>query len=81
MLMEDLETIHKVIGYISSDVEQLQVASVFCITNLIRAGSGAGSTGVGGAEHVELQLKLREMGAEKQLQTLLTTSNSNLCDR
>ena len=66
LLMEDLETIGKVIGYITSNVEHLQVASVFCITNLMR------STG-SSTEIADRQAKLRELGAEKQLQTLLTT--------
>jgi len=74
LLMEDLETISKVISYISSNVEHLQVASVFCVTNLMR------STG-NPAEISDRKVKLRELGAEKQLQTLLTTPNSNLFDR
>ena len=69
--MEDAVLIKKVIEYITSEREQLQVASVFCVTNLMRSSEG----------DRQRQTKLRELGAEKQLQTLLTTTNSNLFDR
>lgn len=84
--MENVEIVSRVIAYLSSDVESLQVASVFCVTNLIRTGAGPVSTS--NSENLDRQLrlreirvKLREMGVEKQLQTLLATANSNLCDR
>jgi len=71
--MADPVLIKKVIGYITSESEQLQVASVFCVTNLMRPG--------GSNEGGERQAKLRDWGVEKQLQTLLTKTNSNLVDR
>lgn len=71
ILMEDSILIKKVIEYITSEREQLQVASVFCVTNLMRSSEG----------DRRRQAKLRELGAEKQLQTLLTSTNSNLFDR
>lgn len=71
--MADPVLVKKVIGYITSESEQLQVASVSCITNLMRPS--------GENEGRERQAKLRDWGAEKQLQTLLTKNNSNLVDR
>ena len=63
--MRDEVVIEKVIYYITSTSEQLQVASVFCITNLMRDGGNTNSC--------ERQAKLRELGVETQLQTLLYT--------
>ncbi|XP_057303616.1 armadillo repeat-containing protein 8-like [Hydractinia symbiolongicarpus] len=72
VIMADKELVKNVIECLADQREQIQVASVFCITNLMRGSDGAS---------IDRQNTLRELGAEKKLQTLLTTANNNLFDR
>ena len=72
VLMQDEQIISKIIFYIGSNDEKLQMASVFCINNLIRISPDMGT---------DRRDKLRELGAEKKLQNLLTTTNTSLFDR
>lgn len=71
LLAEDL-ILAKVIAYITDESEQLQIASVFCVTNLMRNDDSYAA---------DWEVKLRELGTEKQLSILLTTSNTNLLER
>merc|ERR1719244_1942443 len=71
LLGEDL-ILSKIVGYITNEREQLQIASVFCITNLLRNGENYGG---------DWEKKLRDLGTEKQLSTLLATTNTNLLER
>ena len=70
--MQDDELLRKLIGCLVSDTPRIQLAGVSCVLNL-------SSNGEDGA--LERQTKLRELGAQKQLQALLTTSNVNLFDK
>ena len=72
LLLNEEMILAKVVGYITSEIEQLQIASVFCVTNLMRNGENYGA---------EWEMKLRELGTEKQLSSLLSTSNTNLLER
>lgn len=72
ILMTDEQILLKLISYITNDNEQLQMASVYCVSNLIRNASEFGS---------ERRDKLKNLGVEKKLQGLLTTSSASLFDR
>merc|ERR1712179_828247 len=72
VLMGEDEVVSKIIEYTSKNDEKLQMAAVFCISNLIRNTSEQGA---------DRRDKLREKGAEKSLQNLLTTTNTSLFDR
>jgi len=73
LLMAEETLLTKIIYYISSENEQLQTATVFCITNLARNQDNDIDR-----NH---STKLRDLGAEKQLNMLLNTSNANLLER
>ena len=71
-IMSDEELLKKIIEYTLHDRHQIQLAAVSCILNLAwNSEDGA----------LERQTKLRDLGAQKQLQTLLTTPNVNLFDK
>ena len=72
LLLNEEIILAKLVGYITSETEQLQIASVFCVTNLMRSGDNYGA---------EWEMKLRELGTEKQLSSLLSTTNTNLLER
>ena len=71
-IMKDEELLRKLICCLSNDNQRIQLASVSCILNL-SCNSEEGA--------LERQTKLRDLGAQKQLQALLTTPNINLFDK
>ncbi|XP_065052467.1 armadillo repeat-containing protein 8-like [Rhopilema esculentum] len=71
-IMNDEELLRKLICCLSNDNQRIKLASVSCILNL-SCNSEEGA--------LERQTKLRDLGAQKQLQALLTTPNINLFDK
>ena len=70
--MGDDELLRTLISCLTSDSQCIQLAAVSCVLNL-------SSNSEDGA--LERQTKLRDLGAQKQLQSLLTTPNINLFDK
>ena len=71
-IMAEDELLKMVISCLTSDNQRIQLAAVSCVLNL----SSSNEEGA-----LERQTKLRDLGAQKQLQTLLTTPNINLFDK
>ncbi len=70
--MQDDDLLKKLIECLMNEDSRIQLAAVSCILNLSEnTEDGA----------LERQTKLRELGAQKQLQALLTTQNVNLFDK
>lgn len=71
-IMRNNEILKKIQEYMTNSNAKLQVAAIFCVSNLIwKEDSGA----------IERQTKLKEMGIFKILQQLITTSDSLLFDK
>jgi hypothetical protein len=71
-IMSDDEILKKLINYLMDCNVKLQIAVTFCITNLIwNEEEGA----------MERQARLRDMGVQKLLQQLLSSSDTTLFDR
>ena len=71
-IMMDDALLKMLIGCLTSDYQHVQLAAVSCVLNL----SSSSEEGA-----LERQTKLRDLGAQKQLQALLTTPNINLFDK
>eukprot|EP00794_Sanderia_malayensis_P017631 gene17631-19385_t len=71
-MMQDDKLLSKIIECHMADDSRIQLASVSCIL-ILSNNSEDGA--------MERQTKLRSLGAQKQLQALLTTSNVNLFDK
>jgi len=70
-IMGNDDLVGKIVSYLANSNVCLQIAASLCITNLVR-GSEEGATG--------RQQKLREMGVDKLLQSLLSSTDSDLND-
>ena len=71
-MMQDEDLLRRLIDCLTHEDQRIQLAGVSCILNL-SCNSEEGA--------LERQTKLRDLGAQKQLQTLLTTPNINLFDK
>ena len=70
--MSDETLLRKLMQYMMHDSVKLQMSSTYTISNLVwHSEDGA----------VERQTKLRDMGVQKLLQTLITTSDVHLFER
>lgn len=71
-IMGNEDLLRKLNNFMTSNTIQLQIASVFCISNLVwSSDEGA----------CERQVKLKEMGFQRQLQKLLHSSDHILFDK
>ncbi|KAM7446608.1 Armadillo repeat-containing protein 8 [Porites harrisoni] len=71
-VMGDESLLKRLMQYMMNDSVKLQMAATYCVSNLVW------STEEGA---VERQQKLRDLGVQKLLQSLLTTSDVNLFER
>ena len=71
-LMSDENLLKRLMHYMMHDSVKLQMAATYCISNLVWNTEEAA---------VDRQVKLRDMGVQKLLQSLLTTSDINLFER
>lgn len=71
-VMRDESLLKRLMQYMMNDSVKLQMAATYCVSNLVW------STEEGA---VERQQKLRDLGVQKLLQSLLTTSDVNLFER
>src|SRR6266487_309136 len=71
-IMSNEDVLKKLTSYMMHSNVKLQIAATFCISNLIW-NEEEGAT--------ERQDRLKEMGVQKLLQQLLTTTDTNLFDR
>ena len=70
--MRDEILLKRLMHYMMNDSVKLQMAATYCVSNLVW------STEEGA---VDRQQKLRDLGVQKLLQSLLTTSDVNLFER
>ena len=70
--MRDEVLLKRLMHYMMNDSVKLQMAATYCVSNLVW------STEEGA---VDRQQKLRDLGVQKLLQSLLTTSDVNLFER
>ncbi|RWS13007.1 armadillo repeat-containing protein 8-like protein [Dinothrombium tinctorium] len=71
-IMSNEELLLKLIDFMSNNNVKLQIAAIFCISNLIwNEEDGA----------IDRQMRLKELGVQKKLQQLLTTTDTTLFDR
>ena len=71
-VMRDESLLKRLMHYMMNDSVKLQMAATYCVSNLVW------STEEGA---VDRQQKLRDLGVQKLLQSLLTTSAVNLFER
>lgn len=71
-VMRDESLLKRLMHYMMNDSVKLQMAATYCVSNLVW------STEEGA---VDRQQKLRDLGVQKLLQSLLTTSDVNLFER
>lgn len=71
-VMRDETLLKRLMHYMMNDSVKLQMAATYCVSNLVW------STEEGA---VDRQQKLRDLGVQKLLQSLLTTSDVNLFER
>lgn len=71
-VMRDEILLKRLMHYMMNDSVKLQMAATYCVSNLVW------STEEGA---VDRQQKLRDLGVQKLLQSLLTTSDVNLFER
>ncbi|XP_015908463.1 armadillo repeat-containing protein 8 isoform X2 [Parasteatoda tepidariorum] len=71
-IMSNDDVLKKLISYLTHSNVKLQIAATFCISNLVWKEEEGAS---------ERQSKLRELGVQQILQSLLVTSDTTLFDR
>lgn len=71
-VMRDESLLKRLMQYMMNDSVKLQMAATYCVSNLVWSTEEAA---------VERQQKLRDLGVQKLLQSLLTTSDVNLFER
>ena len=71
--MGDESLLKRLMQYMMNDSVKLQMAATYCVSNLVWSRKEEGA--------VERQQKLRDLGVQKLLQSLLTTSVVNLFER
>ena len=70
--MRDESLLKRLMQYMMNDSVKLQMAATYCVSNLVWSTEDGA---------VERQQKLRDLGVQKLLQSLLTTSDVNLFER
>ena len=70
--MTDEGLLKRLMHYMMNDSVKLQMAATYCVSNLVWSTE---------ERAVDRQQKLRDLGVQKLLQSLLTTSDVNLFDR
>ncbi|XP_078344831.1 armadillo repeat-containing protein 8-like isoform X1 [Oculina patagonica] len=71
-VMRDESLLKRLMHYMMSDSVKLQMAATYCVSNLVWSTEDGA---------VDRQQKLRDLGVQKLLQSLLTTSDVNLFER
>lgn len=71
-VMRDESLLKRLMHYMMNDSVKLQMAATYCVSNLVWSTEDGA---------VDRQQKLRDLGVQKLLQSLLTTSDVNLFER
>ena len=71
-VMRDESLLKRLMQYMMNDSVKLQMAATYCVSNLVWSTEDGA---------VGRQQKLRDLGVQKLLQSLLTTSDVNLFER
>lgn len=71
-VMRDENLLKRLMHYMMNDSVKLQMAATYCVSNLVWSTEDGA---------VDRQQKLRDLGVQKLLQSLLTTSDVNLFER
>lgn len=71
-VMKDETLLKRLMQYMMNDSVKLQMAATYCVSNLVWSKEEGA---------VERQQKLRDLGVQKLLQSLLTTTDVNLFER
>ena len=71
-VMRDEILLKRLMHYMMNDSVKLQMAATYCVSNLVWSTEDGA---------VDRQQKLRDLGVQKLLQSLLTTSDVNLFER